>query len=273
MDRELSKEKITRQLELINEQVSYLKQNQELIPQIEIDLLKKNIQKLYELILELQKVNSISGVHYLNSEEIPENVKEISEIKKQNIITVNEDVKNQAAEDEIKNNEVNSTDFQAEREIEVIFTPEPKAVVQEKVFEIQENEANLKSITKKPNVVADLFGTTQQTIADKYKSETKSLNDKIQKNKSEKSLGHRLQKNPIKDLKSAIGINEKFLFINELFKGNMKEYNETIISLNNCNLRDDAINILSSLAKKYNWEDEMVAYLTLHDFVERKFLI
>lgn len=275
MDRELSKEKITRQLELINEQFSYIKINQGLIPQIEIDLLKKNTQKLYELLLELDKVNKQVYGNKEIKEETPELVKEIIEIEKQPSIIVNDEVRDVNFELQAKDSENDNTVNQGSsdlNEIEVIFTPEPKAIVQEKVFEIQEDEVPRKTSSKKAHVVADLFGNSQQTIADKYKSETKSLNEKIQKNKSEKSIGHRLQQNPIKDLKTAIGINEKFLFINELFKGNMKEYNETIISLNACEVREEALNILSSLADKYSWEDEMVAYLTLKDFVERKFL-
>jgi len=275
MERELSKEKITRQLELISEQFSYIKENQGLISQIEIDLLKKNIQKLYELLLELDKINKISEKSIVKESDVPEIVKEIIEIEHQPLIIVNDEKNFEDREAEVENivNIVEESQSTSEQnDIEVIFTPEPKAIVQEKVFEIQENDNNQKNTNKKPKVVADLFGTSQQTIADKYKSETKSLNDKIQKNKGEKSLGHRLQRNPIKDLKTAIGINEKFLFINELFKGNMKEYNETIISLNNCNEYNDALKILSSLAEKYDWEDEMVAYLTLKDFVERKFL-
>jgi hypothetical protein len=275
MDRELSKEKISRQLELITEQFSYLKQNQGLIPQIEIDLLKKNIQKLYELMLELQKVNTIIENKTENKEETPQLVKEILEAEKQPLIVVNDNSTTTDKVMETQDSKVvenNNQEDTTQNEIEVIFTPEPKAVVQEKVVEIQESEPNPKTSAKKPHVVADLFGTSQQTIADKYKSETKSINDKIQKTKPEKSIGHRLQQNPIKDLKTAIGINEKFLFINELFKGNMKEYNETIISINNCTSHDDALKILNAMADKYNWEEEMVAYLTLKDFVERKFL-
>ena len=79
-----------------------------------------------------------------------------------------------------------------------------------------------------------------------------------------------MQRNAIKDLKAAIGINEKFLFINELFKGNMKEYNDSIFKLNEYKSLEEAVQFLDELKEKHKWDSDMVAYLTLNDFVERK---
>ena len=92
----------------------------------------------------------------------------------------------------------------------------------------------------------------------------------MQKAKTDKSISSRMSYQNIKDLKSAIGINEKFLFINELFKGNMKAYNDSIILLNDCDSHDKAMEILENYRVQYKWEPDMVAFLTLKDFVDRK---
>ena len=127
--------------------------------------------------------------------------------------------------------------------------------------------------TAKVETPIDLFGNiAATTIADKFKDEVKSLNEKLLKNKTDKSISSKMQYNAIKDLKSAIGINEKFLFINELFKGNMKEYNESILKLNEFKSLTEAESYLEELKGKHKWKDDLHAYLTLKDFVERKHL-
>ena len=62
-------------------------------------------------------------------------------------------------------------------------------------------------------------------------SNTSSLNDTF---KPKSSLAERLTNSKIDDLKSAIGINEKFAFITDLFAGSNKDYDTAISILNSC---------------------------------------
>ena len=60
----------------------------------------------------------------------------------------------------------------------------------------------------------------------------------------------------MKDLKDAIGINEKFLFINELFDGNLQDYSEALNKLNAFENLQSAENIFSvDLVTRYSWGD------------------
>ena len=81
-----------------------------------------------------------------------------------------------------------------------------------------------------------------------------------------------MQKNPISDLKAAIGINEKFLFINELFKGKLDEYKNAIEHLNNLESFNKAIQYLNQLKDSYEWEEDTEAFLKLYDFIHRRYL-
>ncbi len=76
----------------------------------------------------------------------------------------------------------------------------------------------------------------------------------------------------VKDLKSAIGINEKFLFINELFDGSLQEYSRAIDFLNEASGFQEADNYMqNSLLLKYNWDKESPHVLKFLALVERKF--
>ena len=52
----------------------------------------------------------------------------------------------------------------------------------------------------------------------------------------------------------------------------MKEYNDSILQLNDFKSMKEAEDFLDDLKAKHKWEEDLVAFLTLKDFVERKHL-
>lgn len=285
MDKSIIKENIIRQLELINEQNVNLNAYTCKIPQIDLDIIKANIRKLYEQIYELEKANQIAEVvpTSFSNDKTPQVIEEIKETPEKPLVIINQNKIVEETKNEVKPTvEINKVEepiidenIHKVEDVEVILTPEPKAIIEEKIIEIKKEESIKETIKQeeekqKPSKNIDLFGSANISIADKYKSESKNLNDKIHKSKTEKSISSRMSHQSIKDLKSAIGINEKFLFINELYKGNMKAYNDSIILLNDCDSHDKAMEILDNLKSEYKWESDMVAFLTLKDFVDRK---
>ncbi|MBO6023443.1 MAG: hypothetical protein J6P83_01140 [Bacteroidales bacterium] len=85
------------------------------------------------------------------------------------------------------------------------------------------------------------------------------------------SLAAKLQQNPVRDLKSVIGINDKFLFVNELFGGSMEKYNKSIENLNDLKTLNGAMIYLNELKIELQWNSSNEAYLKLKDLITRKF--
>ena len=85
------------------------------------------------------------------------------------------------------------------------------------------------------------------------------------------SLAAKLQQNPVRNLKSVIGINDKFLFVNELFGGSMEKYNKSIDNLNDLKTLNGAMIYLNELKIELQWNSSNEAYLKLKDLVSRKF--
>ena len=85
------------------------------------------------------------------------------------------------------------------------------------------------------------------------------------------SLAAKLQQNPVRDLKSVIGINDKFLFVNELFGGSMEKYNKSIENLNDLKTLNGAMIYLNELKIELQWNSSNEAYQKLADLVRRKF--
>jgi hypothetical protein len=84
------------------------------------------------------------------------------------------------------------------------------------------------------------------------------------------SLAASLAKKRIESLISAIGINEKFLFTNELFDGNTEQFLQVIEDLNDCISLEEAKSKLDAQAQKRNWEQEEDSFQKLQTLVSRK---
>ena len=99
-----------------------------------------------------------------------------------------------------------------------------------------------------------------------------SLNDKFSQDETA-SLADQFSKQPIKNLINAIGVNEKFLFIEQLFNGDGDAYKEQLKVLNSMNSFDEAINhINNELQSKFDWSLKGTVEKKFIRLVERRFL-
>jgi hypothetical protein len=81
-----------------------------------------------------------------------------------------------------------------------------------------------------------------------------------------------LKLKPIDDLKSGIGLNEKFLFIRELFNNDHLAYAEAIEQLNACtNIAAAEQIIANKLLPQYGWDLETEATVSFLHLVFRRF--
>lgn len=109
----------------------------------------------------------------------------------------------------------------------------------------------------------------KSTIGDRFQNTEKSfMNENLGKNKENKDLTSRLQSKPITDLRASIGINEKFLFIKELFKGNSDYYSKSIDFLNQAGSIDNAMQYIH---ENFQWDKENETTIKFLELVNRKF--
>lgn len=108
------------------------------------------------------------------------------------------------------------------------------------------------------------------TIADAYKATEKSISDALTE-KSNQVLGARMILQPISDLAAAIGLNDKFSFISELFNNDISAYEEAILRINRAVNFDEGMWILQSYHTK-DWELNKETSARFKDFVKRRFI-
>ncbi|RMG78125.1 MAG: hypothetical protein D6714_18640 [Bacteroidetes bacterium] len=72
-----------------------------------------------------------------------------------------------------------------------------------------------------------------------------------------KELSEKLSLLPIKDLRKAMGLNEKIFTINELFGGDQSAFDATIATLNGVkNFEQAKAYLIENVAMKFNWTDK-----------------
>ena len=98
-----------------------------------------------------------------------------------------------------------------------------------------------------------------------------SINDTFASGAPEKTVADKLSRQPIKDLKSAIGLNQKFLFMNDLFEGENEIFNNAINKINSFNTLPEAIAFIDSELSSA-WDKENSSVLNFMDLVERRFM-
>ena len=99
---------------------------------------------------------------------------------------------------------------------------------------------------------------------------TASLNEKLNQQKAE--LSHTLQDVAIKDLRKGIGVNDRFLFINELFRGDEVMYERSIKTINGFTIFPEAEYwIKRELKLKLAWNDSNLVVKQFDQLVKRRF--
>ena len=97
-----------------------------------------------------------------------------------------------------------------------------------------------------------------------------SLNDRLKQDKTE--LVERLKYEPIKDLRKGIGINDRFVFISELFRGDEAMYERSIKTINSFNIFPEAEHWINrELVVKLGWERDSDLTKHFYQLVKRRF--
>ncbi|HZG01193.1 MAG TPA: hypothetical protein VEY71_09325, partial [Chitinophagales bacterium] len=113
--------------------------------------------------------------------------------------------------------------------------------------------------------------TISESIRIKTGAEKPSLNEQFKK--EERHIASNMQLTPIKDLKTFIGLNKRFSYINFLFGNDANLYDEAIEKLNGSGSRQAAMDYLDNLLRpRLKWTDDNDMVGEFYQLVERRYL-
>lgn len=89
---------------------------------------------------------------------------------------------------------------------------------------------------------------------------------------TKKEVAEKIALQPIKDLRAAIGINDKFQFMEELFNKDEALFESSIKTINAYkNFAEAQFWIKQNLRNKFNWEEESATVMAFDQLVKRRF--
>lgn len=107
-------------------------------------------------------------------------------------------------------------------------------------------------------------------LNDLIMEEAPSIHDQLKQEENNIATG--FQETPIRDLKKAIGINDRYLFINELFRGDETMYERSLKTINGFAIFPEAQYwIQRELKVKLGWNDRSETVDHFHQLVKRRF--
>lgn len=204
---------------------------------IEIDILKERLRKIYDQLSSLDVEDEKPGAPVEVTFEI-------------------------AHHDEINPEPVDEETHEPE--------PDPEEIENDKLLSGEMDSENKEDVDLEEKEEPDLFSTPDHSKDQEAQSVIEKFSDEVQN----ESIADQIQKSSkVENLMDAIGINEKFFFINELFDGNLNDYNESIQILDNSASMEEANMTLKGLSQKHNWLGNHEAVEQLRQFIERKFML
>ncbi len=146
-----------------------------------------------------------------------------------------------------------------------------EAVPVEKVeFQDEDHPPKSKKETNPPRKTSDKKKAHPEILVDKLKGEKQFVYETLAEKAVKQNISSQLQSKPISSISSAIGINDKFKLMRNLFNEDSEAYAKTISKLDSCNDFNEAFNYITT---SFNWdmEDESVQFIL--DLVRRKFIV
>jgi hypothetical protein len=125
----------------------------------------------------------------------------------------------------------------------------------------QDNETGSRKMKKNQRESIDI-----EIVADRYQSSQTYINQAMA-NKERKDISSRSRSKPLSDLRNSIGLNDKFLFIKELFSGKPDKYNQCIDALNRSGSYEEALEYIRNYCQ---WEEDNETAGKLLELVKRR---
>jgi len=166
------------------------------------------------------------------------------------------------ADEELRADEEWATEEEMEVEIEELEEEEPVAEV---VAEVEVIQPEPEPVIPEPEVIQ-----TQIVIEDTEEKPLITINQILSAQVA--STSHHSELQPIADLKSAITLNDKLMYVRDLFNGYSMAYGEAIEILNRFSRFEEADNFLKiNYYTKNNWEAKQATTDKFYELLQRRF--
>ncbi len=155
---------------------------------------------------------------------------------------------------------------ESETDAQVKYAPPADADAEEDVKEPNSGARALEELEVSPNQISLIDSIEEISEMEQ------SLNETFQGEHS-RTLAQKFNKKPITDLKSAITINQKFLFISRLFNDDKDAFEMAVKKINTFTSYLEADDyVQNNLKRQFDWEMKNPTVKEMMELIERRFL-
>jgi len=283
----------------LNEQYEYLSQDPENLNELELELFAANADFLSDHIIILQKLNqnSISQNSGQNSPLATERISpEPIILKPAEELIEEEEVQPSIPEwkFEIKDDSNQTFDYEDKATQDLFDRPltlEELEVIEEKTQLMVQPEDDLETISEEsseseifeensiePESVFNVLesSTIETPLMGKSEPELEeqplTMNEILASQTSQSTVSSQFNQRQVKDLKSLINLNDKLLFVRDLFNGYSLAYSEAIEILNRFDSFESADNFLKqNYSSKNNWAEKQNVADKFYEILNKRF--
>lgn len=230
-----SSEEVSNLINKIQKIWSLARPSEDKISRIDKDILVTSIRELYELISDLEITPHPYRHEKTAKTDTPAGSKQAEENYKKSV--------QEAPDNTVLPEDKTVTENEKKQQQHQVTPPQPH---------------QSKKVLQHKKSTLDLFEPSK-TVSDKYSTTL------------DNSLAAKINQNRIEDIRTAIGINDKFLMINHLFNGELSAYNDAIEKLNGFTQFHDALQYIEELKENNLNEENESSFNKLLEIVKRKF--
>lgn len=205
---------------------------------IDLDLLLERIRGIYDILIDMRQLEN-EDMQELQSKEIVPEPKKVTPP--------------QESETELQE----KTETESLSDIEIQTSEKEESGQEDDVPETHDNHAVRSEEHVKKAAVGEAFQASRRT-----------LYDEVAKSSGKGGLSEKLNTQRISNLTSALGLNEKFELIKELFSGDKSAFDDAFSKLNSADTYDEAISFLD---QEFSWEPDNPHVVKIMELLKRKF--
>ncbi|MFO8234105.1 MAG: hypothetical protein R6U04_01685 [Bacteroidales bacterium] len=229
-------------------------ENSKKIHKIEMDILLEKVRELYDNLKKMDKEISMTSKAH-ESENTDSKASRTIEFK----IGPENQTREKQKKTEPEKPETEPEQTTENKQEEVVQPPREE---KQSIQPVTEEWKNAEEVSK-----AREYGP--EIVADKYQNARTFMNESLAKTQNKNDVSSKMQAKPINDLIKAIGVNDKFLFIRELFDGNKEKYHEALQILNELPSMAEAETYLK---ESFNFDWDNPVFQKFYDLIKRKFM-
>lgn len=234
-----------------------------------LDIIIKDLNELREIIDDIRKYEGVPVLQIEIAKSKCKSAAEVIALLKNMPVSsaTGSEEKKQKPEPIPANVEVKSEESPGENHIQLLNSfagPEEKNKIE--INQIKAPEM-IPEIKKKPEMEVKRVQEAG-IIADQFSNRPESYNETLGGMKHDDDVSEILKTKPLTNLSEAIGINDKFFFIREIFNGDQESYNGAISKLDSAGNLNDARAVMSGYIDE---STDKEAIKQLMDLLKRKF--